>query len=73
MTIIIGIICIIVRPSGGQPQAAGKNKNKTNKNTRRKMKGGNQMFGRGYGANCNDPNFSIANTNMLKLFPYKPK
>ena len=48
-------------------------KNKTNKNTRRKMKGGNQMFGRGYGANCNDPNFSIANTNMLKLFPYKPK
>ena len=23
------------------------------------------------GTNCNDPNFSIYNTNMLKLFPYK--
>lgn len=32
----------------------------------RKMKGGN-----GIGSNCNDPNFSIYNTNLLKLFPYK--
>ena len=30
----------------------------------RKMKGGN------FGGNCPDPNFSIYNTNMLKLFPY---
>jgi hypothetical protein len=29
--------------------------------------------GGGYGGNpfCNDPNFSIFNTNLLKLFPYK--
>ncbi len=39
-------------------------KNKTIKN----KKGG------GYGGNpfCNDPNFSIFNTNLLKLFPYNP-
>ena len=30
--------------------------------------------GGGYGGNpyCNDPNFSIFNTNLLKLFPYSP-
>jgi hypothetical protein len=27
--------------------------------------------GSNIGSNCNDPNFSIYNTNMLKLFPYK--
>ena len=32
----------------------------------KKMKGGN-----GIGSNCSDPNFSIYNTNLLKLFPYK--
>jgi hypothetical protein len=36
------------------------------------MKGGNTIYGRGYGANCYDPNFSIFNTNALKLFPYNP-
>jgi hypothetical protein len=44
------------------------------KKTQRRMKGvmkGGTLFGRGYGANCNDPNYSIFNTNMLKLFPYK--
>lgn len=35
------------------------------------MKGGKTVYGRGYGANCNDPNYSIYNTNLLKLFPYK--
>jgi hypothetical protein len=34
------------------------------------MKGGNTVYGRGYGANCYDPSFSIYNTNTLKLFPY---
>jgi hypothetical protein len=29
-----------------------------------RMRGGN------FGGNCPDPNFSIYNTNMLKLFPY---
>ena len=28
------------------------------------MRGGN------FGGNCPDPNFSIYNTNLLKLFPY---
>ncbi len=36
----------------------------------RKQKGG-RCFGNGVGANNYDPNYSIYNTNMLKLFPYK--
>jgi hypothetical protein len=32
----------------------------------KKIRGGNNI-----GANCSDPNFSIYNTNLLKLFPYK--
>jgi hypothetical protein len=32
----------------------------------KKKKGGSNI-----GSNCNDPNFSIYNTNLLKLFPYK--
>ncbi len=32
----------------------------------KKIRGGSNI-----GSNCNDPNFSIYNTNMLKLFPYK--
>ena len=39
-------------------------KNKTHKS--RKSRGGSNI-----GSNCSDPNFSIYNTNMLKLFPYK--
>jgi hypothetical protein len=27
--------------------------------------------GQNIGANCSDPNYSIFNTNFLKLFPYK--
>jgi hypothetical protein len=46
---------------------------KTRKVKSKKMKGGQQVYGRGYGANCYDPNFSIYNTNELKLFPYKPQ
>jgi hypothetical protein len=42
---------------------------KTRKN-RRKQKGG-VCYGNGVGANNYDPNYSIYNTNMLKLFPYK--
>ena len=34
--------------------------------------GGNIRYGTGVGANCHDPNKSIYNTNLLKLFPYKP-
>jgi hypothetical protein len=34
---------------------------------RRTRRGGHNI-----GANCPDPNYSIYNTNFLKLFPYKP-
>lgn len=44
---------------------------KTRKIRRKKLKGGT-CYGSGVGANNYDPNFSIYNTNMLKLFPYKP-
>jgi hypothetical protein len=36
----------------------------------RKMKGG-MCYGNGVGSNNYEPNLSIYNTNMLKLFPYK--
>jgi hypothetical protein len=36
-----------------------------------KMRGGTRFGGNNIGANCNDPNFSIYNTNLLKMFPYK--
>ena len=36
----------------------------------RKQRGG-MCYGNGVGANSYDPNYSIYNTNMLKLFPYK--
>jgi len=32
----------------------------------RRLRGGQNI-----GANCSDPNYSIFNTNFLKLFPYK--
>ena len=40
--------------------------NSSKKRKYRKTRGGNNI-----GANCNNPNFSIYNTNLLKLFPYK--
>lgn len=49
-------------------QDGGKKTRKYRKN----MKGGT-LYGRGYGANCYDPNYSIYNTNLLKLFPYSAK
>ena len=41
------------------------------KKSHRRLRGGT-LFGTGYGANCNDPNYSIYNTNLTKLFPYRP-
>ena len=37
----------------------------------RKQRGGN-CYGSGVGANAYDPNYSIYNTNQLKMFPYRP-
>lgn len=60
--------------SGGKKRKNSKKRNvkkgrKTRKN-RRVQKGG-VCYGNGVGANTYDPNYSIYNTNMLKLFPYK--
>ena len=48
---------------------SSKNKNR-GKTYKQKIIGG-QRYGTGIGSNCYDPNFSIFNTNLLKLFPYK--
>ena len=44
---------------------------RNNKKRSKRIRGGNRIGGNNIGANCNDPNFSIYNTNLLKLFPYK--
>lgn len=49
-----------------------KRKSKKSKKTR-KQKGG-MCYGTGVGANYNNPNYSIYNnTELLEMFPYKPK
>jgi hypothetical protein len=57
-------------------QSAGSRKTKKRrhrmkKSKRRKSMKGGRCYGNGVGANSYDPNYSIYNTNMLKLFPYK--
>jgi hypothetical protein len=47
-------------------------KGKTIKRQKRTKQRGGTCYGNGVGANNYDPNFSIHNTNLLKLFPYKP-
>ena len=48
------------------------NVTRRNRRTRQKRTYSKNKRGGGYGGNpyCNDPNFSIFNTNLLKLFPY---
>jgi hypothetical protein len=45
-------------------------KNRKTRKNRRKQRGGT-CYGNGVGANSSNPNYSIYNTNMLKLFPYR--
>ena len=49
---------------------------KTRLRTRRKQSGGKQSggtcYGTGVGRTSTENNFSVFNTNQLKLFPYKP-
>jgi len=45
---------------------------KTRKNIKSRKQRGGMCYGNGVGANSYDPNYSIYNTNALKLFPYKP-
>ena len=46
-------------------------KRKRGSKTRRYKQRGGTCYGTGVGSNNYDPNYSIYNTNMLKLFPYK--
>jgi len=50
---------------------SSKRSNKNKRKTYKKKIIGGQRYGTGVGSNCYDPNFSIFNTNLLKLFPYK--
>lgn len=45
---------------------------KKRKTRKTKKQRGGMCYGTGVGSNCNNPNQSIYNTNMLQLFPYKP-
>lgn len=45
-------------------------KRRRHRSKKNKMRGG-RCYGNGIGSNSYDPNYSIYNTNMLKLFPYK--
>lgn len=47
-----------------------KRRGKKTRKTRKQL--GGMCFGNGVGANSFDPNYSIYNTNALKLFPYRP-
>jgi len=51
----------------------GKKGLKSRKQRKSKKQRGGMCYGNGVGANSYDPNFSINNTNLLKLFPYKPQ
>ena len=60
-----------INANGGKKRTK-KRKNNKRRKTHKNLKGGS-VFGNGYGSNCNDPNYNIYNTNLLKLFPYNPK
>jgi hypothetical protein len=52
-----------------------KKNNNSKKRTSRKLSGKrhsrkSNLRGGNFGGHCPDPNFSIYNTNLLKLFPY---
>ena len=57
----------------GRRKVKGKQNMSRRRYSRRQKRGGGVRFGTGIGSNCNDPNQSIFNTNLLKLFPYKPQ
>jgi hypothetical protein len=56
---------------GGSKRRHRKGKKAIKSKKHKKTRGGNRIGGNNIGANCNDPNFSIYNTNLLKMFPYK--
>ena len=52
-------------------KSSKKRRGKKSRKTRKHKQSGGMCYGNGVGANSYDPNYSIYNTNMLKLFPYK--
>jgi hypothetical protein len=60
-----------VESVGGKKRRRSSKKRRGKGRKTRKYRGGGICFGNGVGANSYDPNNSIYNTNMLKLFPYK--
>jgi hypothetical protein len=56
---------------GGKKRRRRSKKRVTKKGRKTRKKRGGMCFGNGVGANSYDPNNSIYNTNMLKLFPYR--
>ena len=61
------------RKSNKRRKQKGKKGGKTRKIRRRRIQKGGVCYGNGVGANNYDPNFSIYNTNLTKLFPYRPQ
>lgn len=56
---------------GGSKRRHRKGRKGRKSKKQKKTRGGNRIGENNIGANCSDPNFSIYNTNLLKLFPYK--
>ena len=57
---------------GGRRRKRTTKKRRGKKSRKTRKQRGGMCFGNGVGANSSDPNYSIYNTNMLKLFPYRP-
>jgi hypothetical protein len=55
----------------GGKRKTRKSKKSIKRNRKTRKQRGGTCYGTGVGANRYDPNFSVYNTNMLKLFPYK--
>lgn len=56
---------------GGRRRRRTTKKRRGKKSRKTRKQRGGMCYGSGVGANSYDPNYSIYNTNMLKLFPYK--
>lgn len=60
-----------IRNKKSRKMLTKRKKDKKNRKTRKHKQMGGTCYGRGVGANSYDPNYSIYNTNMLNLFPYR--
>jgi hypothetical protein len=60
-----------MKPKRQYKKTKKRNSGKNRRKSYKRISGGT-CYGRGVGANNYDPNYTIYNTNLLKLFPYKP-